>query len=372
MFSKDEVIDLIKAHKSGEEELFDNAIQKLVMNSERKGKKGVAKALRDIYVKPNDMFKPMRSSSLRKLARSEEYVVEDIPTALLDDVVLSKRNTAVVDEIILTWKNRRKLKEAGVSHATRVLLYGQPGTGKTLLANALAGSMGLPITYVDVSKLISSYLGETGKNINDLFSGNEERIIFLDEFESLAKKRADEMDIGEAKRIVTSVLQNLDALGEDVLLVAATNHVELIDSAIRRRFNYELSMDSIDQDARKRLIEIYLSSHKLKKDLSETLSGITDDFTGHDIQRAYNSAIRRSVLGLDKLTFEEQISKQVVEAKYRKKTFNSKSERDVKELRQVVKWLWSVNKRHFTYDTLENMTGIPHATIHYILNKENA
>jgi len=370
MFSTDEVIELIKAHKSGSDELFDKTIQKLVRSSEQKGKNGVAKALRDIYSKPNEMFRRVTQSSLKQLPPSQSFTTNAMPSVTLDDVVLSKRNELVVDEIIQTWNSRKKLKAAGISHGTKAIFYGLPGTGKTYLASALAGSLGIPIVQVDVSKLISSFLGETGKNVNELFAGKEQQILFLDEFESLAKNRADDMDIGEAKRIVTSILQNIDTLNDDVLLIAATNHIEMIDSAIRRRFTYELDMDDIDISSRRRMFELYLKDHKkVDESAVNKLGELANDFTGHDIQRVYTKAIRRSVLGLDKLTFEEQIFKQLAETKYRKKRFNSKDNADVKELKQVVSALWGVNKKYFTYEMLENMTGIPHATIHYVINK---
>ncbi len=373
MFSKDEVVELIKAHKSGDDDLFDKTIKKLVKSSELKGKMGVAKALRDIYSKPNDMFRRVTQSSLKQLPPKEEFSIEFESTVTLDDVVLSKRNEAAIDEIVQTWNSRKKLSAAGVSHSTKVMLHGLPGTGKTHLANALAGSLKLPLAYMDVSKLISSFLGETGKNVGELFSGKEQQVLFLDEFESLAKSRADDMDIGEAKRIVTSILQNLDSLSDDVLLIAATNHIEMIDSAIRRRFTHEIDMDDIDLESRKRLFDIYLQHHqKVSAGTIDQLGKLSDGFTGHDIQRLYTKAIRRSVLGLDKLKFEEQVLRQLTESKYRKKKFNSKDAADVKELKSMVDALWGANKKYFTYDMLENITGIPHSTLYYLLNKETA
>ncbi|HKU18008.1 MAG TPA: ATP-binding protein [Candidatus Saccharimonadales bacterium] len=370
MFSTDEIIELIKAHKSGSDELFDKTIQKLVRSSEQKGKKGVAKALRDIYSKPNEMYRKVTQSSLKQMPVAPSFEVDTLPDVSLDDVVLSKRNEMVVDEIIQTWNSRKKLKAAGISHSTKVIFYGLPGTGKTYLANALAGTLNLPIVHVDVSKLISSFLGETGKNVTELFSGKEQQILFLDEFESLAKNRADEMDIGEAKRIVTAILQNVDTLNDDVLLIAATNHIEMIDTAIRRRFTYEIDMDDIDLASRRKMFDLYLKGHnKVENSTIDTLGELATDFTGHDIQRVYTKTMRRSVLGLDKLSFEEQIFRQLVETKYRKKRFNSKDTADVTELKKVVNVLWSVNKKYFTYEVLENMTGIPHATIHYLVTK---
>lgn len=372
MFSTEEVVDLIKAHKSGSDELFDNTIQKLIKKREEGGKKGVAKSLRDIYSKPNDMFKPVTQASLHQLPHAQRIDRPVPPSKRINEVILSKRNSIIVDEIVQTWNNRDKLNEAGVSVNAKVLLYGLPGTGKTLLANAIAGSLNLPIAYVDISRVISSYLGETGKNVDELFTGRKNEVLFLDEFDALAKSRADDMDIGEAKRIVTAILQNLDKLGDDVLVIGATNHIEMIDTAIRRRFSYELDMNDIDFDFRMRLFELYLRDHhKTDEDTIKVLAKFSTGFTGHDIQRIYTKSIRRSVLQLDKLNFDHQLSRQLVETKYRKKQFNSKDKSDVKELLELVEFLWTENKKFFTYEMLENMTNIPHTTLHYLLSRRS-
>lgn len=368
MFSTDQVIELIKAHKSGDEELFNKEIQKLVKDSEARGKKGVAKALRDIYVKPSELFRRTSTASV-STAPNAGYSIDSLSEVTLDDVILSNRNQSNAEEILTTWRNRRKLKGVGVSHSTKLLLYGQPGTGKTHLANALAGTLGIPISYVDVSKLISSYLGETGKNIQALFTGRHEQVLFLDEFESLAKSRADDMDIGEAKRIVTAILQNLDSLSEDVLLVAATNHIEMVDSAIRRRFTHELNLDDIDLESRKQLFNLYLKHHKVPENRLLGFAKLAHGFTGHDVQLLYTKAIRRTVLELDNLSFESQLLRQIVETKYRKIDFNSKDEASVEELRSIVTLLRKTDKKYFTFEALENITGIPHSTINYIMKK---
>jgi SpoVK/Ycf46/Vps4 family AAA+-type ATPase len=373
MFSTKDVVDLIKAHKTGDEEIFDRTIQSLAKFSETKGKMGVAKALREIYSKPNESSK---RSSLNSL---QEITVPNIPTgnknstnSTIEEVVLSKRNSIVVEEVTQTWSNREKLKDANIPINNKVMLYGLPGTGKTFLANAIANTLDLPISYVDISRVISSFMGETGRNVDELFSGRKNEVLFLDEFDALAKNRADEMDIGEAKRVVTAILQNLDRVSDDVLIIAATNHIELIDTAIRRRFSYELDMNDIDQDSRKRLLSLYLEDHpKLNHDLADDLAKLTDGFTGHDIQRVYTKAIKRSVLRLDKLTLEQQLLRQIVETKYRKHAFNTKEPKDVKDLTQTIDFLWKKNKKIFTYDLLESITGIPHATIHYLLGKES-
>lgn len=371
MFSTNQIIELIRAHKTGNEAVFNEAIQDLIRLSDVKGKKGVAKSLREVYSKPNDLYKRVKPLSFKtNTEASVGTSPAHVPGVRLNDVVLSNRNTTNVIEILETWTNKSKLKNAGISHGVKLLLHGQPGTGKTYLANAIAGTLNMPLTYVDVSKLISSFLGETGKNIQALFEGKQGQVLFLDEFESIAKNRADEMDVGEAKRIVTAILQGLDSISDDVLVIAATNHIEMIDSAISRRFTHELDLNSLDLIARKKLFSMYLKSTGVPEKLISGYADISDEFTGFDIQQAYNKAARRSVLKLDSIPLEHQIYRQIVEIKFRKIVFDSKNESAVKELVRIVKILRKLNAKYFTYEILESITGIPSSTIHYLTERK--
>ena len=152
-------------------------------------------------------------------------------------VILSKSNAEKLNTFILSYKNADKLNSLGIGVSNTLLLYGPPGCGKTKCAYLIAKELNLPLIVARLDSLISSYLGTTAKNIRTLFEFAQKTpcVLFLDEFDAIAKARDDSNELGELKRVVNSLLQNVDAMSSDSLLLAATNHEQLLDSAVWRR-----------------------------------------------------------------------------------------------------------------------------------------
>ena len=135
-------------------------------------------------------------------------------------------------------KAQEKLMQRGIEPNLGLMLYGPPGCGKTTIAKYIAKSLGLPLIIARFDALISSLLGSTSKNIRLLFeyANSKPCILFLDEFDAIAKARDDQHEMGELKRVINSLLQNIDAFNKNSVLIAATNHEKLLDKAIWRRF----------------------------------------------------------------------------------------------------------------------------------------
>lgn len=165
---------------------------------------------------------------------------------LLDELILSSQNADIINQIINEHKNINKLKRFDLEPTKTVLFKGPPGVGKTLTAKWLAKEMRLPLKVLDLASIMSSLLGKTGNNIKEVFddASSSPCILLLDEFDALAKKRDDDQDIGELKRLVTVLLQCIDAWPSSSLLIAATNHAELLDQAIWRRFELKLDFSN--------------------------------------------------------------------------------------------------------------------------------
>src|SRR5579863_3140015 len=125
-----------------------------------------------------------------------------------------------------------------------MLIAGPPGTGKTLLAGHIAAQLNRPLYTVRLDSVISSLLGDTAKNIRSFFDFVPIRggILFLDEMDAIAKLRDDRQELGELKRVVNTVIQGLDSLDDHAVVIAATNHPQLLDSAIWRRFPYKIEL----------------------------------------------------------------------------------------------------------------------------------
>lgn len=167
---------------------------------------------------------------------------------LLEKPVLSEKNEAAFDRLILERKNIQKLKDLGLPPTRSAIFVGPPGVGKTLTAGWLAKKLNVPFYILDLTAVMSSYLGKSGNNLRAAldFAKKKPCVLLLDEIDSIAKKRSDDADIGELKRLVTVILQEVDEWPAESLLLAATNHDELIDPALWRRFDLIVNFEKPD------------------------------------------------------------------------------------------------------------------------------
>jgi SpoVK/Ycf46/Vps4 family AAA+-type ATPase len=185
--------------------------------------------------------------------RGRDHFRQSLPSKSLQDVMLSDTNEALVQAVVSEQKHTTALRAVGLEPRHRLLFVGPPGTGKTSLAEAMAGELGVPIRVVQYESVIGSYLGETSSRLNALFveASDSPCVLFLDEFDTVAKERGDEHDSGEIKRVVSTLLLQLDALPSHVVLIAATNHDELLDRAAWRRFQVIVDLPLPDEKGRK-------------------------------------------------------------------------------------------------------------------------
>lgn len=168
---------------------------------------------------------------------------------------------ATIDDLLAEWGNSSALSAFGVEPTRSLLIYGPPGTGKTLTAHYVAEELCLPLVTARIDGLISSFLGTTARNIANLFdfANRYACILLLDEFDALAKLRDDPHEVGEIKRVVNTLLQNLDARRQFGVTIAITNHDGLLDPAVWRRFETQLHIGEPETDAREALIRRFLA-----------------------------------------------------------------------------------------------------------------
>lgn len=167
---------------------------------------------------------------------------------------------ATIEGLLQEWSNEAALREVGVEPTRSLLLYGPPGSGKTVTAHYIATRLRLPLVTARIDGLISSFLGTTARNIANLFdfANRYACILLLDEFDALAKLRDDAQEIGEIKRVVNSLLQNLDRRRERGITIAITNHDRLLDPAVWRRFEAQVHVGEPEAAARERMIARFL------------------------------------------------------------------------------------------------------------------
>jgi MoxR-like ATPase len=263
----------------------------LAQKLEEAGEQSSAERLRRLLDESDHQLRPAGVSAGRALpvdAESRFPLIERVNLKGLREppVVLSDEQWAVLNEFSSVAKSHAQLESEGVHTSLTLLMYGPPGTGKSRVARHIARELGLDLYVARLDGLISSYLGTTSKNIRALFefAAKQPCVLFLDEFDAIAKLRGDTHELGELKRVVNSFIQNLDTLGQQSIVLAATNHQDLLDAAIWRRFSYRLALDYPPSQLRATMWQQFLEGFRFSTREVKLLVDLSEGFTGSDIQ----------------------------------------------------------------------------------------
>lgn len=172
-----------------------------------------------------------------------DLVIDDKEVIEIENLFFDSKNKQVLLQLIKEHQYLEELKKYHLSVDNKLLLYGSSGCGKTATAKAMAKALNKNILILNLANFVSSKIGDTGKNLKAIFekAGREKAVLFLDEFDQVAKMRGhDDKDVGEMRRLVNTLIQLIDYFPKEALLMAATNHLELIDTALLRRFQLKI------------------------------------------------------------------------------------------------------------------------------------
>ncbi len=246
-----------------------------------------------------DESSPMRSAGpLPVDVDSRSELLRVVPPMRATEPILSAENHSLVAQVLREQRNHDTLTEAGLQAVRTVLFTGPPGLGKTMCAKWIASELGLPLLVLDLSTVMSSLLGKTGNNLRAVieFAKGEHGILFLDEFDAVAKRRDDAVEVGELKRLVTVLLQEIDSWPPGSLLIAATNHEDLLDPAVWRRFDVQLRFEQPDFGSLREAAERFLSFHQDGKELSVAVASAFAGKSYSDVEREINRLRKESLL----------------------------------------------------------------------------
>jgi SpoVK/Ycf46/Vps4 family AAA+-type ATPase len=363
----------------GDESKFKAAVDELAADEDKKGNVKVSSLILAAY-KTTQMSSPRKPDyslfqdpgfSAQSIGSDSSYAPRDKdshlelydlikPDTSLNDVILPEKQRQLLLQILNEQKEAVKLAAHNLPAANRLLLCGPPGCGKTMTAHAIAHELGLTMAYVRLDGLVSSYLGQTSINLRKVFSsmGNKPIVLFLDEFDAIAKKRDDGNELGELKRVVTALLQNFDNMPNNVFLIAATNHEHLLDPAIWRRFNYIINLGYPDEEQRTALINKWIGEYNIEYRLEvKTMSSLTADRSTAQLKELIIATAKRYVTTGVPVTMDD-----FIELLIQQLTNNANGD-------GVVETAAELKKRGVSIRSLAKAIGIPHNTLSYRINK---
>ncbi len=337
---------------------------------EKDGDAASAGRLRKMLDESDHQLRPADASFRRTLpvdTDSRFPLIERVNLKAIDEppVVLSQDQWDVVNEFLSIAKSHAQADAQGITGSINLLMYGPPGSGKSRLARHIARELDLELYVARLDGLISSFLGSTSKNIRALFdfAAKTPCVLFLDEFDAIAKLRGDSQELGELKRVVNSFLQNLDAMDSQSIILAATNHQELLDSAVWRRFGYRLELDFPGIEIRSQMWLQFLRSLDFDNDDIDLLADLSDGFSGSDIEEVSRRLKRRRVIGHPpQLKDAFQILQNIGIGEGEKRRFLSQLRGKNEHL--IAQALRRRNKALYSTATLGRLFGVSKATAH--------
>lgn len=246
MANAEQLKALLESHVEGDDDRFFSVMIQLAAHAARQGHGKLALELREYVDKAklaagNLPGRGARAPVPVAQPRGElaAFLAASYPKARLGDLVLTPEIRGHLERIVLEQRQREKLAGRALHPRRKVLLVGPPGTGKTYSARALAGELHLPLFTILLDGLITKYMGETAAKLRLVFDAavRNRGVYFFDEFDALGGERGNPNDVGEARRTLNSFLQFLEQDESESILLAATNHVGLLDRALFRRFD---------------------------------------------------------------------------------------------------------------------------------------
>lgn len=281
--------------------------------------------------------------------------------AMVDAPLLSSAATEDLDDVVEQHRHAEQLLQAGLYPTRTVLLTGPPGTGKTHTASWLAATLERPLLTLDLAQLIAHELGRSARNLQSALraAAHTEAVLFIDELDALGRARAETGDVGEMKRLVNVFLLELERWPKGRLLVSATNHPQLLDPAVSRRFERRIELSPPDAELRRQMLDRFLPDLRRQPDgeaIAQLVVEASAGQTGAALQEAARNAGRSTVLR------EGSVAEHVLREVLREGTLSSK-DRD-----SAIKLLSSFG---LTQRRVATLLGVSHPTVGAVLRKSS-
>lgn len=296
MARADILLSIVKSAIGNDIFALKKAVEALVADERSKNHRILADRLVEILTAQNNQ-QSRTTPFIQNGAR--DLVFEVVPEKRFTDLVLEKDVLDICHEVVEEHHRADLLGAYGLEPRHRILFTGPPGNGKTSLAEAVASELMYSLLVVRYENIIGSYLGETASRLQKVFDVARSRkcVIFLDEFETLGKERGDTRETGEIKRVVSSLLLQIDRIPSHTVVITASNHPELLDRAVWRRFQVKIQLPVPTSDQRVRFIKKFEERTGFSFKMPyETLSDKLAAISFSEIEEFCIDVLRRCIL----------------------------------------------------------------------------
>jgi SpoVK/Ycf46/Vps4 family AAA+-type ATPase len=303
--SSDQLKALIKSHISRDDGQFLSVAMQVAAHEAKLGRVKLAEELRDLIDAAKARVSQDQSGKLVAIGSAAKPKSElanlltvSYPANRLEDMVLEDVASTQLLRVIKEQRQLARIKEHGLSPRRKLLLVGPPGTGKTMTAAALAGQLGIPLFLVRLDSLITKFMGETAAKLRQVFDAVTDirGVYFFDEFDAIGSQRGMANDVGEIRRVLNSFLQMIEQDTSNSLIIAATNHAEILDYALFRRFDDVVEYHLPSPTQAGELIRSRLGRFAPKPFRKDAIRGQAEGLSHAEICRAVDAAIKDAIL----------------------------------------------------------------------------
>lgn len=312
MARSDLLLSLVRSGAAGNQKLLRSTVEALIAEERAKQHHILAERLGEALSSGEGRNGSVAHKEPEVFSRIKDYFVEKQPERTLESLMLKKEAHKLVAELVEEQRRADLLRSYGLEPRHKAILVGPPGNGKTSLAEAVAEALALPFYVVRYDAIIGSYLGETAARLRKVFDFLKTFacVVFFDEFDVVGKERGDEFETGEIKRVVSSLLMQIDDLPSYTIVFSATNHPELLDRAVWRRFDLRIGLPAPTQTEVRKYLSYLSDRDQFQLAVSPTsITKKLGKISYSEMEQFYLNLRRRTVLGDNKKLSEADIGR---------------------------------------------------------------